>query len=217
MTGEAAFRTWLLALALCAMAVGLCILCLDRPLAEFIDAHVRHTEFWMWLDLALRPFALVVVAALFFLFGCGVWSISGRQLRPWTEIPFFCSLSAIWAVGAEIILKRLLGRGWPDPTFVQDHLYGFHLLHGEAHWEAFPSGTAAVSTAILAVLWILKPRSRAGGLVIVIFLSAGVVVGNYHWLSDVIAGAFLGVSIGWATVRLFYPFNRFTSDGYGSE
>jgi len=35
-----------------------------------------------------------------------------------------------------------------------------------------------------------------------VLLCCGVVVTNGHWLSDVIAGAFLGASIGWMTVRL---------------
>jgi membrane-associated phospholipid phosphatase len=202
MTSEAAFRRWLLALALCVAAVGLCIACVDRPLAEWLDAHVRHTEFWAALNLALYPFLLVVVAALFFLFACGTSVISGRPLRPWTTIPILCSWATMWAVASEIILKRIFGRGWADPTFVRDHLYGFHFLRGETHWDAFPSGTGTVSFAILAVLWILKPRFRPAGVTIVVMLSIAVVIGNYHWLSDVIAGGFLGVTIGWGTVEV---------------
>jgi membrane-associated phospholipid phosphatase len=205
MTGNAPFRYWLLALALCVAAVGVCIAYVDRPLAEWSEAHVRHTEFWTALNLALYPFLLIVVAALFFLLGCGISLISGRPLRPWTGIPILCSWATMWAIASEIILKRIFGRGWADPTFVRDRLYGFHFLHGETHWDAFPSGTATVSFAILAVLWILKPRWRAAGTATVALLCAAVVIGNYHWLSDVIAGGFLGVTIGWGTVALLYP------------
>lgn len=205
MTGKAAFRRWLRALALCVVGVGLCMAFVDRPLAEWLDAHVRHTKFWEALHLALYPFLLVVVAELFFLFGCGLWLISGRSLRPWTAIPIVCSWATVWAIASEIILKRIFGRGWPDPTFVRDHLYGFHFLQGETHWDAFPSGTASVSFAILAVLWTLTPRWRAAGTAIIVLLSIAVVIGNYHWLSDVIAGGFLGWTIGWGTVRLLRP------------
>jgi len=208
MTDKAAFRNWLLALALCVVAVGLCIGFVDRPLAEWLDAHVRHTEFWAALHLALYPFLLVVLAALFFLIGCGVSMISGRSLRPWTAIPILCSWATMWAVASEIILKRIFGRGWTDPTFVREHLYGFHFLHGETHWDAFPSGTATVSFAILAVLWILRPRWRVAGRATVVLLSVAVVIGNYHWLSDVIAGGFLGVTIGRGTVALLHPVIR---------
>jgi membrane-associated phospholipid phosphatase len=202
MTGEAAFRYWLRALALCAAAVGFCIAFVDRPLALFFDTHVRHTELWFWLDRGLRPFPLTIAVAAAFVFACAVWLISGRQLRAWAEIPFLGSCSAIAAGAFDRILKRFFGRGWTDPTFIHDHLYGFHLLHGERHWDAFPSGTAAVSVAILAVLWILKSRWRLPGMALVILLMAAVLITNYHWLSDVIAGTFLGGWIGWLTVRL---------------
>jgi len=205
MTGKAAFRCWFLALALCVVAVGLCNAYVDRPLAEWLDTRVRHTELWAALNLALYPFLLVVVVALFFLLGCGIALISGRSLRPWTAVPILCSWSTMWAVASEIILKRIFGRGWADPTFVRDHLYGFHLLHGEFHWDAFPSGTAAVSFAILSVLWIVKPGWRVAGTATVGLLSVAVVIGNYHWLSDVIGGGFLGVTIGWGTVALLHP------------
>lgn len=210
MTGGAAFRYWLLALAVCAIAVAFCIAFVDRPLALFFDAHVRHTELWLWLDLGLRPFPLTIPVAVVFVFACSVWLISGHQLRSWAETPFFCSCSAISAGAVVLILKHIFGRGWPDPTFIHDHLYGFHLLHGEKHWNAFPSGTAAVSVAILAVLWILRSRWRLSGLAIAILLIVAVVVTNYHWLSDVIAGAFLGWSIGGLTVR-WRPVRWFTA------
>ena len=205
MTNRAAFRFWLAALALCAAAITACVAYVDRPVADLLEAHFRHHHLWVWLDRALRPLALVVVAALFFLLGCGIWVVPGRPLRRWTETPLLCSWSAIWAVAAEVIFKRIFGRAWPDPTYVHNHLYGFHLLHGSTHWDSFPSGTAAVSFAIATVLWIVSPRWRILGLLFAAVLSVSVVVGNYHWVSDVIAGAFLGVTIGWSTVRLLCP------------
>jgi hypothetical protein len=38
--------------------------------------------------------------------------------------------------------------------------------------------------------------------VVVVFLCVAVVVTDYHWVSDVGAGVFLGASIGWMTVHL---------------
>lgn len=167
----------------------------DRPLADFLEAHFRHTEPWIWLDTALRPLDLVIVGVLLFLVACGVLVLSGHQLRNWTTIPLLCCWSVMWAV-CVIVFKHVFGRGWPDPTYLQNRLYGFHWLHGVRLRDSFPSGTAAVSTAIASVLWIASPRSRIGGLLVVIALSGAVVITNYHWLSDVFAGAFLGVSTG---------------------
>jgi membrane-associated phospholipid phosphatase len=193
------------ALVLSAAAIGLSIAYLDVPVAVFLDTHLRHTQFWVGLNFALHPLPLLVIGALFFLLGCGVWLIAGRSLRLSAEVPLLCSWATIWAVAAEHIGKRIFGRGWPDPTFVREHLSGFHFLHGETHWNSFPSGTALISFAVLAVLWMVRPRWRTGSSIIAAVILAAVVLGNYHWLSDLIAGAFLGACIGCCTVKLLYP------------
>jgi membrane-associated phospholipid phosphatase len=113
---------------------------------------------------------------------------------------------------ASIIFKRIFGRAWPDPTFVQNRINGFLLLHGGPHWHSFPSGTAAISAAIVSVLWILQPRWRALGALTVALLCSAVVVTNHHWVGDVIAGTFLGTFIGWMTVRVAMPDKRRKSD-----
>jgi len=203
MASSTTFRSWLLALIFCAVAVAWSIAYIDHPLALWLDAHVRHTNAWTILNRALHPLLLVVAAAFLFLLGCGVWRIAGHSLRGWTSVPLLCSWATIWALAAtDAILKPVFGRGRVDPTFVRYHLSGFHFLRGETYWDAFPSGTATVTFAILAVLWIMRPRFRAAGVVLAVLLSIAVVIGNYHWLSDVIAGAFLGASVGWSTVEL---------------
>jgi membrane-associated phospholipid phosphatase len=202
MTDRTALKSWLVAFALTVIAVAVCVAHVDRPVAEFLDQHVRHTIVWIWLERALAPLNFIVVAALLFLFACGIRAVSGGALGSWTRTPLLCSWATMWAIAAEIIFKRLFGRGWPDPTYIQDGFYGFHWLHGGAHWESFPSGTAATSVAIATVLWIVAPRWRSAGMLIAAALCAAVVVTNDHWVGDVIAGAFLGVSIGWMTVKL---------------
>ena len=205
MRNNIAFRNWLLAFAATAIAVVGCIAYIDRRVAEFFDGHLRHTTTWVWLDRALAPLDLAVVTALLFLLGCGTWVMSGRLLSSWTRKPLLCSWAAMWATTADIILKRIFGRASPDPTYIQNHLYGFRLLHGGPHWQSFPSGTAAISAGIVAVLWIVMPRWRATGAFTVALLCVAVVITNYHWVGDVIAGTFLGTSIGWMTVQLAAP------------
>jgi len=202
MSDKAALRSWMVAFAATAIAVELCAAYIDRPVAEFFDAHFRHTIMWVWIERGLAPLNWVVVMAMLFLFGCGLWVVSGGSLGSWTRTLLLCSWAAMWATAAEMIFKQIFGRSWPDPTFVQDHLYGFHLLHGGPHWESFPSGTAAISVAIATVLWIVAPRWRTVGALAAGLLCVAVIVTNDHWVGDVIGGAFLGQSVGWITVRL---------------
>jgi membrane-associated phospholipid phosphatase len=202
MNANHAFRNWLLAAAATVIATPVCVAYLDRPLAEYFDLHVRHTDFWNGLYSALFPLGLVPVAAMLFLFGCGTWALSGRPLSDSLRVPLLCSWATMWAIAIETILKRIFGRGWPDPTYVRDHLYGFHLLQGgHEHWNSFPSGTALVSCAIAAVLCNAMPSWRLLVIVLVIILCAAIVVTNLHWLGDMLPGMFLGTSIGWMTVR----------------
>lgn len=141
MSDNIAFRNWLFAFVATTIAVVGCIAYVDRPVAEFFDGHLRHTTTWVWLDRALAPLDLAVVTALLFLFSCGIWVMSGRLLSSWTRKPLLCSWAAMWATAADIILKHIFGRACPDPTYIQNHLYGFRLLHGGPPWQSFPSGT----------------------------------------------------------------------------
>jgi len=203
MTKQVAFRRWLLALTFSVTAVFLSVYYVDRPAAELFNVHIRHTALWDSLNHLLAPFVLVPVAALFFLLGSGYWLLSGRQLSSWTLKPLLCSCSITCAVAAEFIFKQMFGRAWPDPTYIEDHLYGFRFLNASPHWNSFPSGTATISSAAVATLFLVLPRFRVPSLLLAVLLCCGVVVTNDHWISDVIAGAFLGASIGWMTVALF--------------
>jgi membrane-associated phospholipid phosphatase len=205
-------KNWLIAFALTVIVVAVCYAYVDRPVAEFLDRRMRHAIGWVLLERALAPFNLVVVAALLFLFACGIRVVSGGALGSWTRTPLLCAWATMWAIAAEIILKRLFGRGWPDPTYIQDGLYGFHWLHGGPHWQSFPSGTAAASVAIATVLRIVAPRWRTPGPLIAALLCVAVVATNDHWVGDVIAGAFLGATIGWMTVALTAPAHKNSGD-----
>ena len=212
MSDDAAFQTWLFAFGATTVVVVVCIAYVDRPVALFFDGHLRRTAAWVWLSRALAPLDLVVIMALLFLLGCGVWVLSGRLLGPWTQTPLLCSWAGMWATAADIIFKHIFGRAWPDPAYIQNRVYEFRLLHGGPHWDSFPSGTAAISAAIAAVLWIKMRRWRAISTVIVVLLCVAVVIANYHWVGDAIAGAFLGTSIGWMAVELHRSFGPRASD-----
>jgi membrane-associated phospholipid phosphatase len=206
-SNNASFRNWLAALAVTTVAVIVCIAYIDRPVAEFFDVHLRGAP-RVWINRALAPVDLIVVMALLFLLACGMRVVFGGALAPWTRTPLLCCWAAMLATAAETIFKQLFGRGWPDPTYVRDHVYGFHWLRGGPHWESFPSGTAAISFAVATVLWIAAPRWRAFAVAATSILCVAVVVINGHWVGDVIAGAFLGVTIGWITVAMQVPGQR---------
>ena len=197
-----AFRAWLFYMAASAIATVLCILYVDRPLAEFLDSHVRHTAAFHVLNVGLHPVSMTAPLSLLFLLVAGGWALSGYGPRPWAAKPVVCALALAWGLASEFVFKRVFGRSWPDPTYLHQHLYGFHLLHGSDHWSSFPSGTAIGAAALATAVSLLWPRLRFLCILLGLACSAALVIDNFHWLSDVIAGCFLGVSIGWMSVLM---------------
>ena len=133
--------------------------------------------------------------------------ILGRPLSHNQANTFICSLSIIFTEAIKNALKFIFGRTWPEtwvqnnPSFIRDGVYGFHFMHGGAAYQSFPSGHMAATCTVISVLWIRYPHFRRFYLIVGLFVGSALVGANYHFLSDVIAGAFLGASSGWmATV-----------------
>jgi membrane-associated phospholipid phosphatase len=120
-----------------------------------------------------------------------------------------CSISLIVTETIKNGLKFAFGRLWPDtwvannPSFIHDGAYGFNFFHGGPGYAAFPSGHTAVTCAVISVLWMLYPRWRPLYGATVLAVAVGLIGANYHFISDVIAGGFVGTSIGWMTVAIW--------------
>lgn len=68
----------------------------------------------------------------------------------------------------------------------------------------FPSGHTASNVAMVAALSAFYPRAwwlPVIGYPLAIGIGVGMIEGDYHWLSDVVAGALIGYAIGWAVGR----------------
>ena len=125
------------------------------------------------------------------------------------------------------VLKQLLkcaaGRYWPEswthhnPSLIGSGAYGFHPFHCGPAYESFPSGHAAVTCAIMAVLWASHPRWRWPCAFCGALLCVSLVGMNYHFVSDVIAGAMLGSITGVYTARLFGLGNAVSAVPQGGE
>jgi membrane-associated phospholipid phosphatase len=106
-------------------------------------------------------------------------------------------------------LKFAFGRTWPEtwirnnPSFIRDGVYEFFPFHGGPGYTSFPSGHAATICTVMTVLWICYPRWRPLYGLCMLAVAVGLVGANFHFLSDVIAGSYLGISAGWLGVTLW--------------
>jgi len=76
-------------------------------------------------------------------------------------------------------------------------------LDGGLRW---PSGHTASNVALVSALYAFYPQKLWIALIgypTALLIGAGMIEGDYHWLSDVVAGALIGHVIGWAIGREF--------------
>jgi len=194
----------LVSLLLCAVLVAFCYFFVDRPVAWFVHDHVPHSRLLVWPTLMppiltrLASLAIVVAAVGW------AWWPPGRWPRPMLAL----ALSLIVAVAIKDQLKWCFGRYWPEtwvqdnPSLIQDGAYGFHPFHAGIAYESFPSGHTTITFSLVSVAWLLWPRWRGLWALAGLTVVAGLLGMNYHFVGDIVAGAFLGSITGAYSVTL---------------
>lgn len=201
-------RLWLLTLIIVALAVVISFYWIDQPLALFIHNHLPYNARSLTVPATKVPNPLTWLATITFV-ALGLCDFSGQPLSRLSAAALACSVSLMAAELIKNNLKFMFGRTWPEswvqsyPSFIRDGVYGFNWFHGGNAYHAFPSGHMTAICAVVSVLWIFYPRFK---IIYVAVALAGllVLVGlNFHFLSDAIAGAFVGVSMGVMTTQLY--------------
>ncbi len=176
---------------------------LDMPIARSVARVIFHNAALSRATGAIPDLllALVMVTAL------GSWTLAlYLETREPASIAarFFQLLgsSVVVAYALKTGLQYMFGR--PSPRQWLDHpeLYGFHWWGGAAQLDAFPSGHMSVFAAALLAVSRFYPGSRAWCVGLSCVLAAALMGTGYHFLSDVIAGAYCGMVAHDITVAL---------------
>jgi membrane-associated phospholipid phosphatase len=170
----------------------------DRPLATLVGQEC-WSDLFSFISMSRAQSWIVTVGIVSFV---GVWSVVGAAApgRARRICRLVVSAFTTWAV-VEFILKPAFGRADLE-TWFNSHDYGFQLLQGRPGYFSFPSGHAAVAASMASVFWIESTRWRAPLVIFVFLISVSVVLLNMHFLSDVVAGVFIGWSTAFALCRL---------------
>ena len=187
------------ALAAGAVLVCVCYFFVDRPVAFYVHGHgFADYRILKWLTYpppiaqAWTPAVLVVLAVR-------------RCFGPFQQWELAIAAACVAMVVADQFrdsLSYLFGRYWPEtwiddnPSLIQDGAYGFHPFHNGNAYESFPSGHAARTLAVVTVVWIIGPRLRWLCLLASAAVATGLLGMNYHFVSDIIAGAVVGGIVG---------------------
>ncbi|MBA3883531.1 MAG: phosphatase PAP2 family protein [Chthoniobacterales bacterium] len=198
-------RRSLTGLLVCLAAVLVCYLWIDRPVAFFAYRHhLNEVRIFRWLTYpppqvqTWSPLILTVIAI----------RRARGPLAHWRKVLLVACVSLIVTDQFRVCLGDICGRYWPEtwfhgnPSLIGNGTYGFHPFQDDDEVGSFPSGHATRILSFVTVWWLTTPRSRHIGAVISIPMLMSLVLMDYHFVGDVIAGAFVGAIIAAYAVHL---------------
>jgi membrane-associated phospholipid phosphatase len=109
-----------------------------------------------------------------------------------------CALSVLLSLALKYPSKYVFARTWPDtfkddnPSWLQDGVYGFQWFEPGVAYQSFPSGHTLAVSAVAMVVWYCYPRLRLVAVAMIASVVIGLLALYYHFLSDVLAGFYLG-------------------------
>ena len=192
---SAPLRNWCVGLAITATGVIASYLWLDQPIAFFVHRNIADKTIFVWLQ---RIPVLFLLLSFFFLAWCGFSSLMDRPFSRVQSVGLACSISFIVTNFINNQLKYLFGRTWPDtwiennPSLILNGVFGFNPFHGGLGFASFPSAHAAGVCSVMVVLWWSYPNWRPIYIACVAAVAIGLIGANYHFLSDVLGGMFVG-------------------------
>lgn len=175
------------------VTVVISFLHLDAPLAIWIDLHVRsHGAFQIYTS-NIPDMLLLSVIILSTVSWVGYFYLKGRGIQN-IHRQFFLIMGTVLPLSffLKTLLKLVFGRIETRIWLTDNSLDGMHWFAGGDGFDGFPSGHMLVFSTLFLGLWKFYPRYRSAYLTVWLALGSALILTNYHFLSDVIAGGYLG-------------------------
>ena len=177
----------------------------DQPIVNWVD--FKNFKRFM----VLKAFTYIATAIKFLAALILVGLAIIRTWRSWNAfmvILLAASLSAILGEAVVDALKIIFGRYWAstwvnhNPSLISDSAYGFHFFHVGLAYGSFPSGHTAIVFGAMTVILLKMPKWFPLCIALVALQIIGLVGMNYHFLSDILAGAYIGTMTALFTLKL---------------
>lgn len=188
---------WAGAVASVALAVWLCALYVDRPVALY--AARFHLYDGILASSPLQAPVLVALALLAVMVGSLPrmlgWSLSPAA-QALDDAAILSGLAMAWGLClTEFLLKPVFGRSVPF-DLLQHGDYAFHWFARSDASGSFPSGHAVQIASVASVFWAAFPRCRVLCALAVAAVALALILAERHFVSDIVAGTLIGVVAG---------------------
>jgi len=180
----------------------LCVLYVDRPVSLYIHEHLYGNRYWAQLTSSLPDTLLVmvvVISAASFIDYC--FRKQKHVLDTHTLLMRHIALSVPISYVVKVVLKILFGRVETRYWLKHQHLYEFHWFHSCGNFSGFPSGHMIVFATLFAAIARYHPPHSVLCHSLLGVLAILLVATNYHFVGDVIYGAYIGFLTEWCMYR----------------
>lgn len=188
----AVVRIWLLSFVACAAAAAFSFAELDVPVARrvwFIDTPLATLDATFGATVILAVESAVLLSLL-------VARLVRGHISRFAENLALACIASICAYGInDEVLKPLFGVPAPFEVVQDGARHTFNFARGLAY-NSFPSGHMMLAGAFAGVFMRFYRVSIPPLAILLLLAAALLVVGDWHFISDVIMGTFLGVSAG---------------------
>ena len=182
---------WFLCLLICTLAAAVAFVYFDVPIAHRVYGILASGESLAtgFASVVLLGVEAAVTLALV------VIRITRGRLSPFREATALACLASICSYAInDSTLKFFFGV--PNPGAVlQGTQHAFYILSGSSN-SSFPSGHMVLAGAFAGVFMRLYRTSILPFSTLLLVAAVLLIAGDWHFVSDVIAGTFVGVSAG---------------------
>lgn len=194
-----AFGLWCLLCAATLAVTAAAMHWLDRTLALYFAANARHLEV---LGASLSSGVLITGEMAIVVGVAGTRIVRGRLPKPAKALLLACCASLCAFAVNDGVLKSVFGRPNPGQFLFASMPPVFHFLQGSQQ-SSFPSGHMVMAGAFAFALARIYPRTLVAFTALLCLAGALLVVGDWHFLSDVLAGVFIGGTAGFVAGELW--------------
>jgi membrane-associated phospholipid phosphatase len=162
---------------------------IDKPVAFFCRTlDQRIVDIFQWITVLGQSTGYLISFFMLFLF----FKFYKHRRRYANRSLFLFVAVALSGIVADIV-KIIVARYRPMMLF-KENLYGFDFFRVGHEYNSFPSGHVTTVFSIATALSLFFPKYRASFFVYALVVSASRVIIDAHYVGDVIAGAYIGVT-----------------------